>query len=61
LRALGGGAAVAGVDEHRLARRRDEQRRVAAFDVHDVDVERPARSLRARLRRHDREAGEKSE
>ena len=31
---------VAGVDEHRLAGRRDEQRGVAALDVDDVDVQR---------------------
>ena len=39
----GRGAAVAGIDQQRLARRRDEQRRVAALDVDDVDVQRLAR------------------
>ena len=34
-----GRAAVARVDQQRLAGRRDEQRRVAAFDVDDVDVQ----------------------
>ena len=32
--------AVAGVDQHRLAGRRDEQRGRAAFDVDEVDLER---------------------
>src|SRR6185436_1631313 len=37
---------VAGVDEQRFTRWRDEERRVAALDVHHVNVERRAR-LRA--------------
>ena len=45
--AAGGRAAVARVDQHRLAGRSDEQRGVAAFDVEDVDIE------RCRLRRKD--------
>jgi len=42
-------AAVARVDEQRLARGRYEERRVAPFDVDDIDLER----LRRALRRHD--------
>ena len=36
-------AGVARVDQQRLARRRDNQRRLAAFDVDEVDVERLSR------------------
>jgi hypothetical protein len=38
----GGRAAVARVDQQRLAGRRDEQGGVAPFDIHHVDVQRPA-------------------
>ena len=44
---------VAGVDEHRLPGRRHDQRRLAAFDVDEVDVE---RSRRLRRRRRPRPA-----
>ncbi len=43
---------VAGVDQERFTGRVHEQRRVAAFDVHDIDVERRAwRSAHRRTRR----------
>ena len=50
----GAHAAVARVDEERLTRRRYEQRRVTAFDVDDIDVQR----LRAAClcQRHERSA-----
>jgi hypothetical protein len=35
----GGGGAVAGVDQQRLARGGDEERGVAALDVYHVDIE----------------------
>jgi len=41
---------VAGIDQQRLACRVHEQRRVAAFDVDDIDVETRARALGARGR-----------
>ena len=34
---------VARVDQHRLARRRDDERRLSAFDVDEIDVERLSR------------------
>ncbi len=33
---------IAGIDQHRFARRRHEQRRIAALDVDHVNVERRA-------------------
>ena len=38
---------VAGVDQERFTGRVHEQRRVAAFDVHDIDIERRAGRLRS--------------
>jgi hypothetical protein len=51
--AKGRRAAVAAIDQHRLPRGCGEQRRVAALDVHDVDVERLARLC---VRRDERSA-----
>ena len=46
-------APVPRIDEQRLARGRDDERRVPPFDIDDIDVQR----LRgARLRRHERRA-----
>jgi hypothetical protein len=33
-------ARIAGIDQHRLARGRDNERAPAAFDIHPIDVER---------------------
>ena len=49
-------AGPAGVDEHRFARRRHEERRLASLHVDHVDVERVVRStLGGRRRRGERE------
>ena len=45
---------IAGIDEHRLARRRDDERRAAAFDIHPVDVERAIRAVRREAARLER-------
>jgi hypothetical protein len=36
---LGALAQIAGIDEHRLARRRNDERRLAAFDVDGVNLQ----------------------
>ena len=58
------GATVARIDQQRLARRRDKQCRVAAFDVHDVDVERLRGSRLCQRRRsgqcNDRQESEEA-
>ena len=54
-------AAIAGIDEHRLARRRHEQRGVAALDVDDVDVERLASASAPRRRNQNGERQERNQ
>ena len=58
----GGVATVAGiarVDEQRFSRRRDNQRGVSAFDVHDVDLKRfRGAGLRRRIGGHQTHGGE---
>src|SRR5262245_43271763 len=52
---------IAGVDEHRLASWRDNQRRLAAFDVDEIDVQRLGSEGRREERcRQDRCADESS-
>ena len=55
------GAAVAGVDEERLSGRRDEERRVSAFDVDEIDIEsRPRLRRDGQLQGDDRQQQQKA-
>ena len=49
-------AAIAGVDEQRLARRGYKQRRVTAFNVHEVDLQALRRCLSRRGDNDERES-----
>ena len=48
-----GGAAVSGIDEHRLSRRRGEEHGVTALDVHYINIQRRSPALRYSDRRRE--------